>query len=170
MSARINWQDISAEYITSTISLRQLALKYGISYAQVRRKSKADDWDGQRAKHLPQVALLAIDKSLNAHADRMEWYNESAFPLVKRLLEKINDSLNNPLLPQDLNALASAFAKADTQARLILGISTANIAAHHAHDVRAEQTAEALKNVSDEALEEIADAILTHRQRTETKH
>lgn len=65
-------QKIRNDYITTNISLRSLAEKYGMSYSTVRRMAIREDWKSQRSEDsaMPEP-LPDVQKRVDAIADRL---------------------------------------------------------------------------------------------------
>lgn len=59
-----NWPKIKAEYLTTTISTRQLAKKYKIPYATLARRSAKEKWSTLKADNLIDIDEQATEKMI----------------------------------------------------------------------------------------------------------
>lgn len=71
----VDWLKIKTEYVTTQISLRDLAQKHGVSFSTVSRRSDKENWVQLRKEHEKEVSTKVIQKAAEAssctHADRM---------------------------------------------------------------------------------------------------
>ena len=65
-----DWTAIRNEYITSSVSQRKLARKYGVSQASINRRSKAEKWDESRESFRFKAIQKATDAVAESEADR----------------------------------------------------------------------------------------------------
>jgi hypothetical protein len=65
---RLNWHQIRAEYIAGA-SQRSLAEKYSINRAAIERRSRLEDWTGERIKAKAKVQEKIIQKTAEKVAD-----------------------------------------------------------------------------------------------------
>lgn len=56
-----NWKKIETEYITTDISQRRLAEKYGVSYNTIKQKSAVGGWVAQKHEHHRKVTAKVRD-------------------------------------------------------------------------------------------------------------
>lgn len=66
-----DWKAIKTEYITTDISYRKLAQKYGIHYKAVSQKGKAEKWVELRAEYRAKTITKTIEKASDREADRL---------------------------------------------------------------------------------------------------
>lgn len=66
-----DWTKLKTEYVTSDISLRKLAEKYGIRQQTVFKKSKEQGWVEARKKHVAKVGAKAVTKIANQQANEL---------------------------------------------------------------------------------------------------
>lgn len=71
MYKKVDWEKIKAEYITTDISLRDLADKYGIQAACVYKKSKSQKWVEERKKHKSKVVKDVVQKIQKSQANEL---------------------------------------------------------------------------------------------------
>ena len=70
--AEINWNAIRTDYITSTLSYRDLGAKYGVCYRQIAKKGKAEDWGSQRSQHNAKVVTKILDDDIEQKVSSIE--------------------------------------------------------------------------------------------------
>ena len=66
-----DWTKLKTEYVTSDISLRKLAEKYGIRRATVEQHSKDEGWVAARKKHVASVGAKASAKIATKQANAL---------------------------------------------------------------------------------------------------
>lgn len=71
MASKINWDDIKTEYITTKISQRALAKKYGISAGKIAEHCKRGKWVEQRERYRSRTFAKTLEKTSNKEADRL---------------------------------------------------------------------------------------------------
>lgn len=69
--AKIRWTKIKTEYITGTVSQRELAKKHGVSYSLLSDKSRAEGWVALRREHQGKTVAKAAEKISDRKADQM---------------------------------------------------------------------------------------------------
>lgn len=82
-----DWTRIKTEYITTQISYRELAQKYGVHYTNIAKKAKKEDWQHQRQQHTNAVqtkAQTAVERKQVQRASRIE---EAADMLLDKVME-----------------------------------------------------------------------------------
>lgn len=57
----IDWKTIETEYVTTDISHRDLAAKYGICRSTVSKKAMTDNWSEKRNNHRSKMVSKAVD-------------------------------------------------------------------------------------------------------------
>ena len=70
--AEINWNAIRTDYITSTLSYRDLEAKYGVCYRQIAKKGKAEGWGSQRSQHNANVVTKILDDDIEQKVSSIE--------------------------------------------------------------------------------------------------
>jgi regulator of sigma D len=70
--AEINWNAIRTDYITSTLSYRDLEAKYGVCYRQIAKKGKAEGWGSQRSQHNAKVVTKILDDDIEQKISSIE--------------------------------------------------------------------------------------------------
>lgn len=84
-----DWQKIKTEYITTDISLRKLAEKYGIRYATVQDRSKKEEWITLRDQHRTSTVSKVLAADSRKKADRLTRIQDA----TDRLLDKIEQAI-----------------------------------------------------------------------------
>lgn len=79
----INWLKIKEEYITSSISQRDLADKHGISYNTLKDRATAEKWFDLRNKSIEKATAKAQQKNAN----RLLSVYEKSLDLLEELLD-----------------------------------------------------------------------------------
>lgn len=69
--ADVDWLAIKTEYITTDISQRKLAKKYGLAVSTIARKSTDEGWVEQREQHKSNVLSKTTEKIANKEANKL---------------------------------------------------------------------------------------------------
>lgn len=80
-----DWQKIKAEYITTEISYRKLADKYGLDQATIARRAKKEDWVSKRQRHADKTQAKILDADTRNKANRAERLMTVADKLLKKV-------------------------------------------------------------------------------------
>ena len=80
-----DWQKIRAEYITTDISYRKLADKYGLDQATVARRAKKEDWVSKRQHHADKTQAKILNADTKNKADRASRLMTVADKLLKKV-------------------------------------------------------------------------------------
>ena len=80
-----DWKKIAAEYITTDISYRKLAEKYGLDQATVARKAKKEDWVSKRQHHADKTQAKILSADTKNKADRVGRLMTVADKLLKKV-------------------------------------------------------------------------------------
>ena len=101
-----NWKSIRYEYITTGVSYRELALKYGISLCTLSRRAKREGWPEMRKLNDDKVTLTALE----AYNEKAVQTRLSLIESADVLLERINliFTLNPELDVKDIRGIAAA--------------------------------------------------------------
>ena len=70
--AEINYDEIKTEYISSDVSLRSLARKYGISISALSKRAKKDCWETAKETIRHKSEQITIDKTIDARTSIAE--------------------------------------------------------------------------------------------------
>ena len=80
-----DWQKIKTEYITTDISYRKLAEKYGLDQATIARKAKKEDWVSKRQHHADKTQAKILSADTKNKANRAERLMTVADKLLKKV-------------------------------------------------------------------------------------
>lgn len=86
-----DWEKIKAEYLTTDISIRDLAQKYGVHYTTIAKKSSKEDWQTQRQQQATKTLtkMLAADtKQKVDRATRLKTVADKLLNKVEVLVER----------------------------------------------------------------------------------
>lgn len=89
---RYDWESLKIEYVTTDISLRQLASKHGIREATVNDHSKAEGWFATKKKYKQDTAVKAIAKASTKRANSLARLMESSDKLLQHIEKAIDDT------------------------------------------------------------------------------
>lgn len=127
-----DWERIRTEYVSSSISIRELAEKYKCSADALEKRCYTQGWTEQRRKISAEVLAIADAEITARRAEELLEFNKQDLQIAKALraqiAKHINESLqNNELLsPKEIKTLVSAASDAQKIGRLALGVSTSN--------------------------------------------
>ena len=85
-----DWEKIKTEYVTTEISYRTLAKKYGMAYGRLQTRGFDEDWKGARATYKENLLNKSIDIICDEQANRIA----KAILIGDRMLEKVEEALN----------------------------------------------------------------------------
>lgn len=95
-----DWTKIKTEYITdSKSSYRKLAEKYGVPFATLRRKAKAEEWTKLRAQAEHEVSTKAIDKAIEDKVDRATRLMDVTDKLLGKIEETVETLCAGTVIP-----------------------------------------------------------------------
>ena len=92
---KVNWDDIRNEYITTNISFRGLADKYGISKDTIWKKAKKEKWSDKRRQKIDKSTTKTIEKTSDKAAERAANLMKATDMVLNAILkdiEKIEDT------------------------------------------------------------------------------
>lgn len=115
-----DWKKIKTEYITTDISQRKLAKKYGVSESALAKKSIKEEWFKQRKQNYSKTTAKAIEKASNNEAKEIS----AELRVANKLIQAIEKALDDEMVlanTQSLNYLANALSKASSTKRVITG-------------------------------------------------
>lgn len=95
-------EKIKKEYITTTIGLRELARKYGVSASNLSVKAKKEGWD----KVVDRINEKTEQKTIERISDKRAANNEKALEILTEMLKKVEEALKN-VNKKDIGALRS---------------------------------------------------------------
>ena len=123
-----DWVKLRTEYVTSSITQRELAEKHGIKAAGVmaRAAPAREGWDELRKQESAKVSKAVLEASVPDRANEMEKFNADDLRMARAIRAKAAQMMAGTTTPQDLSALARAVDVAQKVGRLALGVSTEN--------------------------------------------
>ena len=92
-----DYKKIKSEYVTGTMSYRDLCDKYGISLGPLAAKAKREEWPRLRAEHQDKVATRAIHTAEVEQATRIARELLTAEAAAGSLIDACSDILSDPL-------------------------------------------------------------------------
>ena len=109
MADETRWSDARQDYITSSLSYRQIAEKHNIPFDTLTKRAKKEEWGAARRKMGEETTRKTIDKIASGEARRYE----KIIATATKALDRIEKMLDDPeLTPGQLRALASALVDA----------------------------------------------------------
>ena len=127
----IDWPALKVEYVNSAMGYRELAEKYGIKEATVRKRVSREGWNEARHTASQFVTTLATEQITENRVDELIKFNKEDLETAKAIRTKAIAMMDLIESPSDLRALAGAVDVAQKVGRLALGASTENNS--HAH-------------------------------------
>ena len=121
-----DWVKLRAEYITSSITLRDLAAKHSIKASGVMRRAANEKWEAERKHEAAKVSKAVIEASASVRAAELDKFNADDLRMARAIRAKAAQMMTTVTSPQDLRALASAVDAAQKVGRLALGANTAS--------------------------------------------
>lgn len=86
-----DWNAIEAEYITTTISYRQLAKKYGLNVAYISKKGRREGWVEKRRKHQAGIMAEALAVDEQRRVERITRLRSTADLLLDKVEQAISE-------------------------------------------------------------------------------
>lgn len=113
---KIDWGKLKTEYVTTTVSQRELAKKYNVQPTMIARKCKEEDWVGEREAFVRKTSARCVQRTQDQKVDAAARLHRSA----EKLLEKIDQlmELDDVLAPRDLKSISGTMLDVKT----VLGI------------------------------------------------
>lgn len=127
-----DWDMLRTEYVSSSISIRELAKKHNCSEDALEKRAGREQWTEARRKLSAEVQAKADAELADKRAKELIELNEQDLGLAKAIKSQIAKHLNKanqnkePLSIRELRLLASASESAQKIGRLALGVSTSN--------------------------------------------
>ena len=85
-----DWNAIRTEYITGEATYRELAEKYGVSPARVKRMGGKEDWVTQRRQHAKRVLAKSLEAEAEDTVRRLSRVLRASDALLGRIEEAID--------------------------------------------------------------------------------
>jgi transcriptional regulator of heat shock response len=84
------WEQLRVEYISSDISLRGIAKKYGIPHGRVWTRAKNEEWQEQKEQCQTKIKQKTVDVIAEDKADECT----RAFRVASKVMEKIEEYID----------------------------------------------------------------------------
>lgn len=127
----IDWVSVMQDYITTDVSLRDVAATLGCNVHAVERRSALDGWSAARDKFRAQVGRRAQELQVETRAHKLKDWNDNDLKIAKAIRGQTIRAFN--LAAQagtaDINTLrnmASVIESTQRIGRLALGATTDN--------------------------------------------
>ena len=109
----VDWLKIKTEYVTTQISTRDLAKKYGLSHSQIARRSSKEGWAVLRETARNETETLCVQKTIQAvsafQADRIVQLMEGGDLSARLLIERLNQiAQSGKIKPYEIKAITEA--------------------------------------------------------------
>lgn len=109
----VDWLKIKTEYVTTQISTRDLAKKYGLSHSQIARRSSKEGWAALRETARNETETLCLQKTIQAvsdfQADRIVQLMEGGDLSARLLIERLNQiAQSGKIKPYEIKAITEA--------------------------------------------------------------
>lgn len=88
---KIDWEPIKAEYVTTDISQKELAEKYGVSTSALRFHIAAEQWNGLRQQHRQRIVDKTSQRCSEQAAERMAQLMGGADKMLDATLQALDD-------------------------------------------------------------------------------
>lgn len=126
---RGNWGELETEYITSSMSMRELASKHGIKAAGLMARAAKEKWEEKRKQFQADLSKRAVSGALPERAELLAKFNEEDLKVARGLRAMIVNQMTESkgkMDPSQIRALAGAASEAQRIGRLALGAETEN--------------------------------------------
>lgn len=87
-----DWVAARTEYITTNISYRELAKKYGLSVRQISQVGKDEGWYALKKQNLARIATEAEAAAIDGSRKRYAAMQDAAVALLEKTREGIRDA------------------------------------------------------------------------------
>lgn len=104
----IDWKTIETEYVTTDISHRQLAEKYGIGRSRLSQYASKEKWKEKRDKHRANTVAKAINAIASQQANRavrLQTVADKLLTKVERLIEDDESLLGDTSSMRDISRI-----------------------------------------------------------------
>lgn len=87
----IDWQAVETEYITTKISYRKLAEKYGVDQATVSKRGSDGAWVDKRKHHISKTQAQVLEVDTKRKVSRAKKLHDAADALLDKVTVFIKD-------------------------------------------------------------------------------
>lgn len=91
----VDWKKAEREYITSNITLREMAKEYGTNLSTMRDHCKRGEWVNKREEYAHKVHTKAIQKSAETLGNAQEDFDRQMALALSMLMEKTVEDISN---------------------------------------------------------------------------
>ena len=98
MKFGVDWNAIRSEYVGGTISLRNIAQKYNVSFPTVRDRAKREKWQSAKNQVRDSVVAVTLQKTAEVAAKTAEGNVEIAARIKRKLLLRLEKEVD--MLPE----------------------------------------------------------------------
>lgn len=90
MAEKINWDEIRTEYVSSDVSLRSLARRYGIAPSTITKRCKKEDWESERESIISRSNQEVIEQTI----DTRKSIAEKCIRILGKMVDKVEESVD----------------------------------------------------------------------------
>ena len=101
-----DWEKIKAEYLTTEISMRDLAQKYGVHYTTIGKKAAKEEWQTQRQQQADRTLTKMLTADTKKKVDRASRLMTVADKLLKKVEQAVDDE--HPMSASAIKNLSDA--------------------------------------------------------------
>lgn len=88
---RYDWQKLKTEYVTTRLSLKELAEKHGIRYRTVADRSRKEGWVEARKEYLDEVTQRAVSKAATKQSNALAKELAAANTISNLIISALGD-------------------------------------------------------------------------------
>lgn len=118
--AKIDWEKARVDYVSSDVTLREIAVMYSCSPRIVQKRSAEGAWPRQREEFRAKVARRIELKQVDAEVDR----NTQHLLAFDKTLELLKEQLSKPLTVRQLLEASRALKLIQDGQRIALGLDS----------------------------------------------
>ena len=129
MPKKTPWAEAAKDYATTTMTMADIAAKYGLNPAAVRKRAQREHWVAQRKAFRQQVSQKTIKKIASTEATRLANLDSASKGFEAFLLQIIDDDELRSIYisnGRDLKDYATALATTEQVLRRLVDMPTGN--------------------------------------------
>ncbi|MDO4486043.1 MAG: hypothetical protein Q4C46_05535 [Bacillota bacterium] len=88
---RYDWTKLKTEYVTTRLSLKELAEKHGIRYRTVADRSRKEGWVADRKEYLEKVTQKAVSKAATKQSNALAKELSAANAISELIISALRD-------------------------------------------------------------------------------
>lgn len=104
----VDWLAVKTEYVTTAISYRELARKYGVSRKTIADRGKAGNWVQERGQYRDEYTSKLKAAAAQGQAERVALFVSVADNLLGKIEEIVESENAQPMTAKDIRALTAA--------------------------------------------------------------